>query len=210
MEPEKDIFEQWKHERESLPLYKKVLNSIEGWWKFEARYYLKDFKIGIKNIWYWFPLIWKDRNWDHIFILDLLSHKIKSQSKYIGERGIYVGAERDAEIMMTCVRLIESIKEDFYGMEYTAYEKTKNWFEEIPDRPGYSTWKSIQLEESFNDYFAKYPLIYKRVMNGEGWLKMDDPTDKHLIASNIAHINHERAKKLLFKILEERIEHWWD
>ncbi len=30
------------------------------------------------------------------------------------------------------------------------------------------------------------------------------------IAINISHINHLRAKKLLFNILEENIERWWD
>ena len=90
------------------------------------------------------------------------------------------------------------------------YEKTKHWFEDVPDSPGYSSWQSRQLEENFDDYFKKYPLIHKRVLNGEGWLKIEDFTDKHRIASNIAHINHKRAKKLLFKIMEENIEGWWD
>ena len=66
------------------------------------------------------------------------------------------------------------------------------------------------MEENFDDYFAKYPLIYKRVMNGEGWLKIEDENDKDRIASNIAHINHDRARKLLFKIIEQNIEKWWD
>jgi hypothetical protein len=30
------------------------------------------------------------------------------------------------------------------------------------------------------------------------------------VAINIAHINHLRAKRLLFSILEENIEKWWD
>jgi hypothetical protein len=27
---------------------------------------------------------------------------------------------------------------------------------------------------------------------------------------NIAYLNHDRARKLLFKIMEENIEGWWD
>jgi len=34
--------------------------------------------------------------------------------------------------------------------------------------------------------------------------------DKQVIAMNIAHINHDRARKLLFKLMEENIERWWD
>ena len=47
-------------------------------------------------------------------------------------------------------------------------------------------------------------------MNGEGWLKITDENDKHRIASNIAKINHDRAVKLLFKIMGQEIERWWD
>jgi hypothetical protein len=210
MEPEKDIFEQWREERESKPWIVRKLNYIGLWWNNDGRYLIKETIRGVKNLWYWFPVIWKDRNWDDSYILNILSHKLKSQSKYIGGRGIHVSAERDAEIMMTCVRLIDKVKEEYYQMEYMDYHKTKHWFEPCEDKEGYSTWESRELEENFDDYFAKYPLIYKRVLNGEGWLKIEDFNDKQRIASNIAHINHTRARSLLFKIMEQNIERWWD
>ena len=210
MEPEKDIFERWAEERESRSWLRKKLDSISLWWEHNGKYLHLNFKRGIKNLWYWLPVIWKDRNWDHQFIFDILSHKLKAQSKCIGGRGIHVSAERDAEIMMTCVRLIEKVSSEWYSMEYMDYHKTKHWFEPCDDKEGYSTWESKELEENFDDYFAKYPLIYKRVMNGEGWLKIEDENDKDRIASNIAHINHDRARKLLFKIIEQNIEKWWD
>ena len=210
MEPEKDIFEQWAEERESHSWLRKKLDSISLWWEHNGRYLGNEFIRGIENLWYWLPVIWKDRNWDHQFIFDILSHKLKVQAKHIGDRGMHVSAERDAEVMMACVRLIEKVQEEWYSMEYMDYHKTKHWFEPISDKPGYSTWGSKQIEENFDDYFAKYPLIYKRVLNGEGWLKIKDENDKDRIASNIAHINHDRARKLLFKIMEQNIERWWD
>ena len=209
MEPEKDILEQWQEERESRSWLRKKLDSISLWWEHNGRYLGNEFIRGIKNLWYWLPVIWKDRNWDDSFIFTILSHKLKAQSAYIGGRGIHISAERDAEIMMTCVRLIEKVKDEYYGMEYMDYHKTKHWFEPA-GKEGYSTWESKEIYENFDDYFAKYPLIYKRVMNGEGWLKIENENDKDRIASNIAHINHDRARKLLFKIIEQNIEKWWD
>ena len=74
-----------------------------------------------------------------------------------------------------------------------------------------SSWESRTLEENFDDYFKKYPLIYKRVMNGEGGRNIEGrEDDKQLIAMNIGYINHDRARKMLFKIMEENIEGWWD
>ena len=211
MEPEKDIFDQWAEELEAKPWYKKIANSISLNRKFKYQYLWKDFKIGVKNIWYWLPVIWKDRNWDHRYIYTILQHKLKAQSKYIGGRDHHVTAKRDAEIMMTCVRLIEKVDDEFYNMEYMDYEKTKHWFEPCEDKEGYSTWESKLLEENFDDYFKKYPLIYKRVLNGEGVFNREGrEDDKQIIAINIGHINHERARKLLFKLMEQNIEKWWD
>ena len=210
MEPEKDILEQWQEERESRSWLRKKLDSISLWWEHNGRYLGNEFIRGIKNLWYWLPVIWKDRNWDDSFIFTILSHKLKAQSAYIGGRGIHISAERDAEIMMTCVRLIEKVKDEYYGMEYMDYHKTKHWFEPA-DKEGYSTWESKQIGENFDDYFAKYPLIYKRVLNGEGIFNREGrEDDKHIIAMNIAHINHDRARKLLFKLMEQNIEGWWD
>lgn len=211
MEPEKDIFDQWKEDREKKPWLIKKLNFISAWWNMEGRYYHKMFRTGLKNLIYWFPIIWKDRNWDSHYIFEILMHKLKAQSKYIGERDIHTRAKRDAEIMMTCVRLMKLIQDEFYSSEYSDYHETKHWFEGIKDKPGYSTWESRLLKENFDDYFKKYPLIYKRVMNGEGIFgRKGRKDDKQIIAMNIAHLNHDRARKLLFKIMEENIERWWD
>jgi len=209
MEPEKDIFEQWAEERESRSWLRRKIDYISLWWEHNGRYLGNEFIRGIKNLWYWLPIIWKDRNWDHQYIFDILSHKLKAQSEYIGGRDIHINAKRDAEVMMICVRLIEKVKDEYYGMEYMDYHKTKHWFEPA-GKEGYSTWESKEIYENFDDYFAKYPLVYKRVLNGEGWLKIEDENDKDRIASNIAHINHDRARKLLFKIIEQNIEGWWD
>jgi hypothetical protein len=210
MEPEKDIFEQWAEERKARPWFRRKVDHISLWWDHDGRYLAKEFIRGIKSIRYWLPIIWKDRSWDDSYIFTILSHKLKAQAQYIGGRGIHVRAERDAEVMMTCVRLIEKVQEEWYSMEYMDYHKTKHWFEPVPEKEGYSTWESRELEENFDDYFAKYPRIYKRVLNGEGIFKLDGTDDKQRTAMNIAHINHDRARKLLFKIMEQNIEKWWD
>jgi hypothetical protein len=186
---------------------------IKLWWKFHGRYYHKDLYRGIVNLIKWFPIIWKDRDWDSNYIFKIFEHKLKLQSKGIAKRDIHVNAQRDAEIMLTCVRLMEKIREDYYQMEYSDYHQSNYWFEDIEDKPGYSTWESEIKSENFDDYFKKHPLIYKRVLNGEGIFSVDDENDserKMRIAMNIAHINHDRARTLLFKLMNENIERWWD
>jgi hypothetical protein len=188
-------------------------NKIYLWWKFRAKYFHKDLYRGIKNLITWLPVVWKDRDWDSYYIFKILEHKLKLQSKGISRRDIHLNAKRDSEIMMTCVRLMERLREEYYRMEYTDYHESKYWFEEIKDKPGYSSWKSKIESEKFDDYFKNYPLIYKKVLNGEGVFNIEDKNEyerKQKIAMNIGIYNHERAHKLLFKLLEENIQKWWD
>jgi hypothetical protein len=183
------------------------------WWKFEGRYYHKDLYRGIKNLIQWFPVIWKDRDWDSYYIFQILEHKLKLQAKGIAKRDIHVNAQRDAEIMMTCVRLMEKVREEYYESEWMVYYESKMWFESIKEQPGYSRLESEIISENFDEYFKKYPLIYKRVLKGEGIFSIENESEnenKQRIAMNIAHINQERTHKLLFKILEKNIRGWWD
>ena len=209
MEPEKDIFEQWSEERSKKSWIVRKLEWVSLWWALEGKYLHRNFKAGIKNLWYWLPIIWKDRNWDYHYIFEIMMHKIRAQSKYIGERDIHTRAKRYAEIMMTCVRLMKLMQDEFYSSEYSDYHKTKHWFEPCGDKEGCSTWESKELNENFDDYFKKYPLIYKRVLAGEGpFQSLQYGDSKVVVAMNIAHINHDRARKLLFKIMEKNIEKW--
>ena len=207
----KDVFEEWAEEREQMNPFMRLIDRITGWWSNDGRFLHRTFMTGIKNLIYWFPIIWKDRNWDDHYIFEIFKHKLKAQAKYIGAGGIHVRAERDAEIMMTCVRLMKLVQEETYSSEYMDYHKSKHWFEDIPDKPGYSSWNSKLMEENFDDYFKKYPLIHKRVLNGEGPFSLNGrEDDKQVIAMNIGYVNHARARKLLFKLMEENIERWWD
>jgi hypothetical protein len=188
-----------------------IFETIRLWWKFEGRYYHKDFINGVKNLIRWFPIIWKDRDWDDSFIFNLLSQKLKNQATYIGKRDYHTLAKRDAEIMMTCVRLVEKVKMEDYGLEYMDYQETDWEFIDCADKPGYSELKFNEVSENLDEYFKKYPRQYKKVLKGEiNRFKRDGDKDKKLIAMEIAHENHERARKLLFNILERNIERWWD
>jgi len=188
-----------------------LLRRIYLWWEHDGKYYHKYFKTGVKNLWYWFPIIWKDRHWDSHYIFEIMKHKLSAQAKYIGTNDRHTRAQQDARRMRLCVKLMSKIQEEDYTMEYMDYHKDRIWFTDCEDRPGSSLMNSEQVWEKFDDYFKKYPLIYKRVMNGEGVFSLKGrEDDKHVIAMNIAHLNHDRARKLLFKIMEENIEGWWD
>ena len=165
-------------------------------------YKVKQFFKRIYNLYRWFPIIWKDQDWDDHYIFEILKFKLKNQAEYIGYHDRHMSAKRDAEIMMLCVRLMDKVQHEYYGREYQDYYKSDMRFIPSESHPGSYEMEVEILEENFDDYFKKYPLIYRMVP--------DLNAPKEEIAFHIAKINEERAHKLLFKLLEQNIRRWWD
>lgn len=184
-------------------------------------YKLRGFFTSVGNLIKWFPVIWKDRDWDDHYIFEVFKFKLEKQAKYIKEKGFHTNSDLDAKRMMLCVKLMEKIQEDFYTMEYMDYEEKDFFFvptgEGIEDGEGGYYMETRLKKENLNDFFKKYPLVYKKIITNKKYhiFKMDndDLTSyevKSRIALNIGRYNHERARKLLFKILSENIERWWN
>ncbi len=176
------------------------------WWKFDGQYLHKEFARGVKNLWKWFPVVWKDRDWDDHFIWQLLIFKLKKQAKYIGDRDFHTRAKRDAQIMMTCTRLMEKVKEEYYQMEYMDY--CEDDFDFVPtETPGYSELKITPISENFDEYFAKRKTAYRHVMRNGGLFGNEDR--KHT-AMSMGQYQHAKARRILFTLMERNIECWWD
>ncbi len=189
------------------------LERIALWWRFDGRYMHKEFARGIKNLWRWFPTIWKDRDWDDQFIFEIIRVKLENQAKYIGSRDLHTTAKRDAEIMRLVAKLIKLQQDDFYSMEYMDYHDTKYDFVPTDETKKWYEMQDTLLSERFDEYFAKYPIQYKKVISCEinRFRRSEDPIEnKKLIAMEIAHENHERCRTLIFKIMNNHIERWWD
>lgn len=167
---------------------------------------IKYFFISVKNIIRWFPIIWKDRDWDSSFIFEILKFKLQNQAKYIGREDRHIRAQLDVKRMLVCCKLIDRINNDYYGMEYMDYCVNEfNWLE--CEQPGYKQLEIKEISNNFEDYFKKYPRSFNYCIesNKIGPLECDK-----IIAMKIAQYNQKKASKLLFKILEENIQMWWD
>jgi len=170
---------------------------LRRWVRDELPYLHLDFARGVKNLIKWFPIIWKDRNWDDYYIYKVLQFKLKNQAECIGSRDWHTRAKRDAEKMMTCVRLIDKMIDEYYGMEYMDYYDYDFNF-------GNPSFEMDVTKDELDTYFTMYPLTYKKVIaEYEG-------KDRSSTAMLMGMDRQEKARKLLFKILEQNIECWWD
>ena len=69
----------------------------------------RNIKNGFKNLWIWFPIIWKDQNWDFIFIYIIFHKKLLLMEKFIRKYGIHTNNIKDANSIKTCVLLLKRL-----------------------------------------------------------------------------------------------------
>lgn len=119
---------------------------------------IRQFISRLHNIYRWIPILWKDRDWDHYYIFEILKTKLKFQSEYFQSLGHLEKSKYYAEQMITCINLIDKVQNEYYIDELLMK-------------------KDLNLTDE----------------------QMSDAMEKH-----------DRAKRILFKILEENIEKWWD
>jgi hypothetical protein len=88
-------------------------------------------------------------------------------------------------------------------MEYMDYHESTYDFVDC-DTPGHKQLKITEISENFDSYFKKYPRIYKKILS-------ENPNEsKSRIASLMSMENHRKARRILFKLMENNIEAWWD
>lgn len=184
--------------------------------KISDRYYkligykINDFIQGCKNLVLWFPEVWNWRNFDHGYLEDFMEKGLREMSRGIGERDFHVDAKQDARNMKIAAELINRVHNEYYGMEYMDYHESELVW--IPENKHFRL-ESKELGRNFSAYFAKYPRIYKQVVvkYKERLAKEDTPEDvEYRIAFFMSRENHARAKRLLYTILHDHMESWWD
>jgi hypothetical protein len=179
-----------------------MLYNLKLWWTYTGKYLHHDIIQGIKNLIYWFPVIWRDRDWDTTYIWNILSYKLKKQAINTGKYGL----KYDSDKMLTCAKLIDKINNDEYMTEYLDYDKSL--IKLVPDKHSNSHvifYDNSQTNfDDFDEYINKYKSSYRKVIKDIG------DKNKKTIAMNISSLNHDRAHKLLFKIMERDITKWWN
>jgi len=186
---------------------------IQLFWKYDLKYYPSRFLRGVKNLIEWFPIIWKDRDYDSQYLMYLMKFKIEKMSKAQGLVNSHVSTKRNVEIMNTVVRLIDKVVDETYRHEYYDYVDSTFKFVKVdrtdndPKREDYYTMEEEIIRDDTQEYIKKYPRTYKQVTTHS--LYKDD-LDSKLIPMIMGDIRHEKAKRLLHTLMERNVEKWWE
>ena len=171
-------------------------------WK-RLHWRIRNFLIGCKNIIKWTPTLFKDRDWDQYHIYTILQKKIEFQRKEIVYANRSTRVWQDNRDMTIILNLLERVKDGYYESENTDYYEMK--VETIPvDGTSLKQMKFNVLSERYDEYLNKYKSSVRKV------LKKGGEIDKETLCMLVATHNQEKARKLLFNMLNEKIEGWWD
>jgi len=166
---------------------------------------IKYFLEGVKNIIRWIPTLYHDRDWDGYYILKILQKKIEFQRKELVNANRHMDIDRDNRDMTLALNLLERVRQEHYSLECMDYWHDTISFEDVPDN---KNLKSIEVEtktERFDEYLNKYPSSVRATIKEHG---LQD--DKKRLCLMVSYYNHNKANKLLFRVLEERLNQWWD
>lgn len=173
-------------------------------WRKYAPIWFKQFIDGVSNIVKWAPTIYKNRDWDDGFIFEILKFKLIQQRKELVRGNRHMGVEAINRDITICLNLIEHIQNETYNLEYQDYVREKVWFSD--NENGTSTYNSAIEWENFTGYFLKYQNQTKRLVNKDPGLA----SNKMHLALRLSDLNQKRCQTLLFKILDYKINRWWD
>ena len=89
-------------------------------------------------------------------------------------------------------------------MECMDYWESDIVFEKIPNNSSRNLVDIVDKWEKFDEFLTKYPSSVRAVVKEHG-----EQDDKNRLCLMVSYYNHEKANKLLFRILEERLAYWW-
>ena len=170
----------------------------------------------IKRVLDFLPIIWKGYDWDYKYATELYGHQLGRIADFLeSDKAKTMSAKDNAKRIRTTLKLMQLVNDEEYAMEYFDYEVVENYFVQLKDDKDYSTMKTDYISERYDEYFSKYPLTYNKVVyldKGVFSWKEDDTNFeiKRIIAMNIAYLNQERARTILYKLIERNQQKWWD
>lgn len=142
-------------------------------------------KYGIKNLIAWFPVIWRDRDWDEWYLFNIMHKKLERMEKLHRNDGHFVRSEETADQIMVAKEALKRLIDDKY------YEKACEYYGKEP----YWDSKGITLSDGFIDFPMKTE--EERALS----LKINDLEEQ---------MRQYDIEIVLSKGVAKNVRSWWD
>ena len=152
-------------------------------------------KLGIENLFKWTPVIWRDRDWDHHFLFEILAFKISNMERSFRKYGHHVEAEKDANNMSMCVETLHRLMEEDYQ---------KKAFKKHDEKWGEPSLKFIDSDKK----------DFKQLLIERPNVKTKEDEEQERKEFRYCLKEEERLTKqdidYIFDMLKKHIREWWD
>ena len=158
-------------------------------------FFILDVKHFLVNCWNFRQVLWYDRDWDFVFMLNLFKFKIQNMEAHLRKNGILINSEKYSNQMKKTHEAIQSyIEGDYFPEEEKAL--ADKWgdlvinFEDVPNTK-YSAAK-------FTHTLAKSDEEKERASNE--WHQFFQKQDKE----------KQKDWNYIFNSMRKHGQHWWD
>ena len=154
---------------------------------------IKRFFKRITNVLSWIPILWSVQWYEYDNFYVIVRFTLVKMIKHFKSFHVqYIGIERDIELMELCIRLIDRVKDDYY---------TDKLIDEISEK--YGDLK-MTTTPSDSELFYIADFTYEKIIISEEV----DEEDRRQIRKKW-EARGDKARALLFRILNERLHRWW-
>lgn len=173
--------------------YRTKISDRWNWWWYDIKY-------GVKNIFAYLPIIWRDRSWDYIWLMELIDKKLEGLEEQKSKYSYELGAEKKVEEIHRTRLAIKRILEDkYYDNVYQHHDE--KWGEvEIDSQP--SEWDEKGKPTMYRMYINRPNALTPEQIGQEakeyrGLMKKPDTLQK-------------QDYDYVFNMLRKHIRGWWD
>lgn len=110
---------------------------------------------GIKNLIKWAPIIWKDRDWDHWYIYQILKTKLQHQADYTLKYGHLENSTKYAQQMLKCIEMIDVVQNEKIIDEYLSLIDISNIDELVWNNVAEADAKQAQAKKDLFKYMEE-------------------------------------------------------
>lgn len=156
---------------------------------------VRTFYYSVKSLIAYFPIIWKDRDWDHAFFYYLIHKKLKRMENFIRTKGIHAANIKQADEIQVAIEILDRlIANEYLNEALDAHDKK---------------WGEIEMSKSGPDNRGLYTINTKRA---KAITEDDIKTEREEVRILYQYADDIREQDIgsLFKWLAKHIEGWWD
>ncbi len=163
----------------------------------------RSIKIGFKNIFKWWMIIWQDRDFDYFYMEELIKFKLESMEKFFRSDDVHIlEAKNIADEIREAIDILDNLingkyEEDAYKEYYDKYPIDKDFLKNAFE-PCEEEKERIEVGLPARAYILKSEK------------QTQEQNDLFKRSTNDAENKRQELRNKLFDILNTKSPGWWD